>query len=101
MSFSLLPPAPGKCQECATIHLPEEPHNNDSLFYKYHFHGRRGRWPTWKDAVAHCDPATREAWEAALRERGAWTEPETDVPDVMPCEDGTIGNMTRIPLGGE
>lgn len=41
-SFTLLPPAPGVCQECATEH---------------------GRAATWADAVAHCEPAVRQAWE--------------------------------------
>jgi len=39
------------------------------------FNGMVGRAPTWADAVAHCDGAVKRAWESALREKGAWTEP--------------------------
>ena len=31
--------------------------------------------PTWADAMAHCDDATRAAWEKELRARVHWTEP--------------------------
>lgn len=33
-AMTLLPPPPTHCQECATVHLPEQPHNKLSLFYQ-------------------------------------------------------------------
>ena len=72
----LLPPEPGLCQQCAIDHLPEAPHNPDSLFYKYWFRlqearaGREERWPTWTDAMAHCTAEVKVAWIGALAERG-------------------------------
>jgi hypothetical protein len=73
----MLPPAPGKCTECAVAHDPRQPHNRDSLFYQYHFANKHGRWPTWGDAVAHCDQAMRKAWKAELVKRGVWKEKRT------------------------
>ncbi len=96
----LLPPAPDVCQECAVKHAPEEAHNNESLFYKYKFRGDRGRWPTWKDAIAHCSPEVRELWEKALRERGAWTGWEGDTPpapDVAPTP-GHVGTVEKFTI---
>lgn len=72
--FMLLPPKPDVCQECAVDHPPEYPHNRDSLFYQCIFYQTNGRWPTWKDAMAHCDDATKEAWKKALTERGVKIE---------------------------
>ena len=68
--FMLMPPAPDVCQTCAVDHEPSDPHNQQSLFYQYAFYRDEGRWPTWTDAMAHCDEATRAAWTGALRERG-------------------------------
>lgn len=92
----LLPPSPDVCQECAVDHPPEQPHDAQSLHYQYSFYARAGRWPTWKDAVDHCAPDVREHWERELRERGAWTEPESVAPDVMPNDDGTIGSVFKV-----
>lgn len=75
-SAMLLPPPPGVCQQCAVDHLPEEPHNRDSMFYLYWFRlseakaGRTERWPTWADAMAHCTPDRQAAWREALEQRG-------------------------------
>jgi hypothetical protein len=80
----LLPPKPGTCPICARAHGPEEPHDGASLYYQYRFKGSHGRWPTWADALAHCAPALREAWEAELRRRDAWTAPEDDEPIADP-----------------
>lgn len=74
--MQLLPCAKDVCQECAVDHVPEQPHNQQSLYYQYKFYGEHSHWPTWKDAVAHCDEQTRAAWEAELRKRGKWSEPE-------------------------
>lgn len=69
-SFMLMPPEPGVCQECAVNHEPTEPHDQQSLHYQYSFYADHGRWPTWADALAHCDEGTRQLWTDALKERG-------------------------------
>lgn len=96
--FTLLPAGPGKCPQCAIAHEPEQAHNAQSLFYQYHFYARRGRWPTWKDAVEHCPPHIREHWEKELKQAGAWTEPKSEVPDVLPTVHHTIGSVTTVPM---
>ncbi|HHY0551860.1 TPA: hypothetical protein ACVU5P_004179 [Vibrio parahaemolyticus] len=53
-NWTVLPPKPGTCPECGVKHNPNEPHNKDSLAYQYQFAKEHGRWPTWKDASAHC-----------------------------------------------
>ncbi|MFK8825969.1 hypothetical protein [Citrobacter freundii] len=70
VNAQILPAKPGTCQECGTPHAPEQPHNAQSLLYQYAFYGREGRWPTWNDAMAHCEPFTREQWTRLLEERG-------------------------------
>jgi hypothetical protein len=74
-AWNVPPPAPDKCQVCAVKHDPDQPHNAQSLYYNMTFSGMVGRAPTWADALAHCDGATKQAWEAELRRRGAWSEP--------------------------
>jgi len=69
-AFALVPAAPGTCQECAVDHPPEAPHNRDSLFYQYKFYNKHGRWPTWEDALAHCEDVVKEAWRLALEQKG-------------------------------
>ena len=64
--MTLLPPAPGKCQACATDHEPELPHNQESLYWHYWFYGQHGRWPTWDDAMAHCFDEVRDLWKQAM-----------------------------------
>lgn len=61
---------PGTCPQCAVKHEPEQPHNPQSLAYQYWFYGKHGRWPTWDDAMAHCDDQVRSIWRRALTERG-------------------------------
>lgn len=73
--WKLLGPPPDKCPQCATDHEPTSPHNASSLYYQYAFYDAFGRFPTWADAIAHCDKATRDAWESELRRRDKWTEP--------------------------
>lgn len=75
MRPQLLPPSADACPVCAVEHEPSAPHNAQSLYYQMRFQGLHGRWPTWADAVAHCDERTRGLWRAALRDRGAWSEP--------------------------
>lgn len=60
----------GTCQECATKHEPTIPHNRQSLCYQYKFYDQHGRWPTWRDAMAHCTPEIQEKWQQALEEKG-------------------------------
>jgi hypothetical protein len=78
-TMMLLRPAPHLCQECAVDHRPEDPHNAQSLFYEMKFHMQRKRYPTWADAVAHCAPEVRAAWEGELRRVGAWTSHATPI----------------------
>lgn len=80
----LLPPKEGVCPICASDHSPNEPHNAQSLYYQYRFHAVRCRWPTWADAIAHCDTETQSLWRAALIDRGAWSEPEDADPIADP-----------------
>lgn len=66
----LMPAAPGTCPECAAVHDPAQPHNQQSLYYRYRFYADHGRWPTWADAMAHCDAETRKVWRTELEKRG-------------------------------
>lgn len=63
------PPA-DVCQECATAHAPEMPHNLQSLAYQFRFHARMGGGPTWADAMAHCAPEVRAIWTKELERLG-------------------------------
>ena len=58
--FKLLPPPKGHCIACGRKHARDEPHDAQSMHYQYWFYGKHGRWPTWKDAVFHCDDETKE-----------------------------------------
>ena len=64
----------GTCEMCATAHDPNMPHNLQSLTYQYNFYDKEGRWPTWRDAMAHCTPEMQQAWTEALKERGVKVE---------------------------
>ena len=68
--WRLLPNAPGACPECAYKHNIFYPHNQQSITYQYRFFGTHGRWPTWKDAMAHCSPAMQAMWKAELLKKG-------------------------------
>lgn len=61
----------GTCQECATKHEPEQPHNQQSLTYQYKFYDQHGRWPTWADAMAHCTDEIKTFWIEELKKHGA------------------------------
>ncbi len=69
-SVVILPPKPGVCPICAVDHEPDQPHNRDSLYYQMKFRQQHGRFPTWADAMAHCDEHVKQLWIAALAERG-------------------------------
>lgn len=73
-AFKMLPAAPGTCKECAVKHDPSQPHNQQSLHYQYYFYADHNRWPTWKDAMAHCTPQVQEKWIAGLKEKGVKVE---------------------------
>lgn len=74
--FNILPPGnPAACKTCGREHPAEQPHDAQHLHYQYAFYGEHGRWPTWKDAVAHCADDVKEHWERELRRAGAWSEP--------------------------
>lgn len=70
-ALKLLPPSKDVCQECAVKHEVDEPHNKDSLYYQYYFRSQHDRWPTWDDAMAHCDESTKAAWQTLLKEFNA------------------------------
>lgn len=73
--FGIMPPDdPLACTMCGRRHDPDQPHDAQSLHYQYAFRAEHDRWPTWKDAVAHCPEAVRTAWEAQLRALGHWPE---------------------------
>lgn len=94
--FTMLPAAAGTCPECAVTHELEEAHNKQSLFYQMRFRSQRGRFPTWKDAIAHCAPGVRALWEQELRKRGAWDGDEE--PEVEEIPTGRIGSMIVVPI---
>jgi len=91
----LMPCKPGVCQECARDHTPDNPHDAQSMYYQYKFYAQHHRWPTWKDAIAHCSEEIRTLWEQALRERGAWTEPEPAKKTVTPKKRKKAGATKR------
>lgn len=69
-TLTLMPPDSDVCQQCAVSHAPDEPHNQQSFFYRVWFHQQHGRLPTWADALAHCAPEVQAAWCAELEKRG-------------------------------
>lgn len=72
-TMHVMPPDdPLACQTCGRRHDPGQPHDATHLHYQYSFYAEHGRWPTWKDALAHCDEHTRAAWEDELRRLGQW-----------------------------
>ena len=68
--FQMLPAKPGVCPECAVHHSEGDPHNQKSLCYQYHYYSIHGRWPTWTDAMAHCDDETKAKWSRTLLKIG-------------------------------
>jgi hypothetical protein len=67
---TLLPPAADKCQVCAVKHHEAQPHNAESLYYKMWFKKQHDRWPTWKDAMAHCTEEMKAFWVKHLKSHG-------------------------------
>ena len=72
-TWTLLPPPPDVCSQCARDHEPQEAHDQASLHYQYAFYAEHGRWPSWEDAMAHCDAELKTRWRQALRARGIET----------------------------
>ena len=72
--IKVFPPSPGVCRWCATKHDPKEPHNRDSLYYQNRFRKKYKRFPTWDDAMAHCDDDTKTKWRKLLADRGIIAE---------------------------
>ena len=68
--FTLMPAKPGTCPECAVKHEPTQPHNQQSLYYQYHFYADNNRWPTWEDAMAHCTEEVKAVWIKELARYG-------------------------------
>lgn len=68
--MTLLPPAPNVCQECAVDHPPGLPHNNQSLYYQMKFHMEHGRFPSWDDAMSHCENQVKAIWIEELKKLG-------------------------------
>lgn len=69
-TFTLLPPAAGKCQTCAGEHDERSPHNAQSLYYQTAFNMQHGRAPNWLDAMAHCSDPIKAAWTHELEKLG-------------------------------
>lgn len=70
----IMPPMPGVCQECAVQHDPAMPHDKDSLYYQMRFYQKNKRWPTWADAMRHCNELIKAAWKTGLLEKGVKPE---------------------------
>jgi hypothetical protein len=55
-------------------HAPELPHNQQSLYWQYWFWSQHQRWPTWKDAMAHCTEEMKGLWRVELGKHGIEVE---------------------------
>lgn len=67
-------PKPGSCQVCGTEHEEIMPHNAGSLYYQYSFFDENGRWPTWEDAMSHCDDEMKEIWRQELKKHAVLSD---------------------------
>ena len=63
-------PVPGTCPVCATVHDKHEPHDLNSLYYQNQFFKAHKRFPTWADALHHCDPMMKAMWREKLKKAG-------------------------------
>jgi hypothetical protein len=63
-------PTPGRCPVCATQHPDSHPHDKDSLYYQFKFSAEWGRFPSWRDAMAHCSDEIRAEIGLLLSENG-------------------------------
>ena len=76
--IKVIPPFPGSCPICATVHRPEEPHDRDSIYYQNYFRRKHKRFPTWADAMSHCTEAMKEDFKKRLALRGIVLEKENE-----------------------
>ncbi|GIP08809.1 hypothetical protein J1TS5_09790 [Paenibacillus macerans] len=67
---ALISAAPILCQKCRKKHDPQHPHNQDSLYWKFTFFEKHGRWPTWTDAMEHCSDEVKSQWIKVLKQKG-------------------------------
>lgn len=65
-TMMLLPPAEDACQVCARRHDPRQAHDPHSLYWGTAREMQGLPAPTWGDAVADLDGATRAAWTNLL-----------------------------------
>lgn len=66
----IIPPTPGCCLTCYGHHGEREPHNRDSLWYQITFFAEHARYPSWRDAAAHCPEDVRERFLAEKKAEG-------------------------------
>lgn len=94
---TVLPAASG-CAECGIEHPAELPHDVTTLQYQYWFRsaearaGRAERWPTWRDAMAHCTPNMQAQWTGALYVMGIV---DIDSEFVRPTQDREDDDETK------
>lgn len=70
IKMTFMPPRGNVCQDCATDHPPGFPHNNQSFYYQMKFLNKHGRFPTWEDAMAHCESQVKAIWIEELKKLG-------------------------------
>ena len=88
-AMTLLGPPPDKCQVCATDHAWDQPHNQQSLYWQYHFYSEHGRWPTWTDAMQHCTPEVKAQWRQELVK--LMKEKKIEIPADLSGQDTNFG----------
>ena len=76
--IKVVPPFPGSCPICATVHKPEEPHDRDSIYYQNLFRRKHKRFPTWTDAMSHCTETVKAEYAKRLAQRGIVLEEENE-----------------------
>jgi hypothetical protein len=79
----------GHCPDCLTAHEEFAPHNQQSLHYQMAFREQHGRWPTWHDAMRHCDAKMKELWLTELAALGVDVGPDEHAPkpqDYITCQ---------------
>jgi len=81
----LLPPRPDVCQQCATDHEPNFPHNAHSLYYQTKFQMDHGRGATWVDAMGHCTDDMKKIWKELLLSKKI----NIDAGEIYPKKEGS------------
>lgn len=66
--LKMLPGPPRSCEWCHVKHHPDQPHNQQSLPYQMKFNAIHGRYPTWTDAMSHCNDNVKAIWRSGLVE---------------------------------